>query len=59
MEKTKLDGRELWVARDFYNRIVGFWDPKRKVTLNIYLRKVADENILDLLIARANMNLKK
>ena len=59
MEKTILPGRELWVARDSYNRIVGYWDTNRKVTLDIYFRVVADENILDLLIAKANMNLHK
>jgi len=59
MEKRILNGRELWVARDFYNRIVGYWDTKRKVTLDIYFREVADENILDLLIAKANMNLHR
>lgn len=59
MEKGIFDGRELWIARDLSKRIVGFWDPKRKVTLDIYFRVVADENILDLLIAKANMNLRK
>lgn len=59
MEKTILHGRKLWVARDFYNRIVGYWDIERKVTLDIYFREVADENILDLLIAKANMSVKE
>ena len=59
MEKTILYGREVLVARDSYNRIVGYWDTKRKVTLDIYFREVADENILDLLIAKANMNLHR
>ena len=59
MEKTILYGREVLVARDSYNRIVGYWDTKRKVTLDIYFREVVDENILDLLIAKANMNLHR